>query len=116
VLVDSVRIRLKRGGPHSLELVSSPEVHTDIFTLFRDLDVLRGTRRGSREIKVVGVVHYAFGLNLRKTLRPYRVLSEPFSQSSALEGLGEEGWGETQLRGGAKRTPRDRYGRECGEV
>ena len=43
---------------------------------------LRGIRRGSRELKVIAVLLYAFGLSLRKTPGFFWLLSEPLSKSS----------------------------------
>jgi|GEM_PF-822860 len=43
---------------------------------------LRGTRRGSSELKVIAVLLYAFGLSLRKTPGFFWLLSEPLSKSS----------------------------------
>jgi len=57
------------------------EPTTDIFTLFRDLNVFKRNKKRF-ELKVVAVLLYAFGLSLRKTSGFFWLLSEPLSKSS----------------------------------
>jgi len=57
------------------------EPTTDIFTLFRDLNVFKRNKKRF-ELKVIAVLLYAFGLSLRKTSGFFWLLSEPLSKSS----------------------------------
>ena len=57
------------------------EPTTDIFTLFRDLNVFKRNKKRF-ELKVAAVLLYAFGLSLRKTPGFFWLLSEPLSKSS----------------------------------
>ena len=91
LIMGSVRIRLKRGGLHAVELVNTRGTHhpwTSLSISGIERFLLGGGTRGVfRGFKVIAtVLFYSYGLSLRKSSKYFEKLSTPsVSKSSAQE-------------------------------